>query len=268
MHTSPHTAAAPALHPALWVAAISVTVFSVVGIASLTGAFERKPTVETPPVAVASAVAPAPVSEAPPAQVAAIEPVVTPAVAPEAPVKKKAALAKPVSAPVTKAVHAAPPAAPRALRVADQSHDSGIDVTPAYPQYDAHTPPQPYASPGEVDRYTAPACANCGVIESVRAVQAAGRPSGLGAAAGGVVGGLLGNNVGKGGGRTVATLIGIAGGAFAGHQIEKTQRSVTQYEVSVLMDSGERRTITLDAEPTWRAGDKVRLEDGNLTWAG
>jgi outer membrane lipoprotein SlyB len=268
MDTSPRTAATPALHPALWVAAISVTIFSAVGIASLTGAFERKPTVETPPVAVAAAVVPAPVPEAPPAQLAASEPVTTPAPAPEAQAKKKVAVAKHAVAPVTKAVHAAAPAAPRAVRVADQSHDSGIDVTPAYPQYDAHTPPQPYASPDADTRFTAPVCANCGVIESVRAVQAAAKPSGLGAAAGGVVGGLLGNNVGKGGGRTVATLIGIAGGAFAGHQIEKTQRSVTQYEVNVLMDSGERRTVTLDAEPTWRAGDKVRLQDGNLAWAG
>lgn len=42
-----------------------------------------------------------------------------------------------------------------------------------------------------------------------------------GAVAGGLVGGLLGNQVGGGKGKTLATLAGAAGGALAGHEIQK-----------------------------------------------
>lgn len=42
-----------------------------------------------------------------------------------------------------------------------------------------------------------------------------------GAVVGGLVGGLLGNQIGGGRGRTLATLAGAAGGAFAGHTIQR-----------------------------------------------
>lgn len=88
-----------------------------------------------------------------------------------------------------------------------------------------------------------------------------------GTVAGAVIGGLLGNQVGKGSGRTIATLIGIAGGAYAGHQVEKTQRTSSRWEVGVRMENGEYRTVTLDAEPVWRTGDKVRLQGNRLVMA-
>lgn len=42
-----------------------------------------------------------------------------------------------------------------------------------------------------------------------------------GAVVGGVVGGLLGNQIGGGKGKKLATVAGAAGGAFAGHEIQK-----------------------------------------------
>jgi uncharacterized protein YcfJ len=67
----------------------------------------------------------------------------------------------------------------------------------------------------------ASACGDCGVVESIRAVEARGEGSGLGAIGGAVVGGILGNQVGRGSGRTAATVAGAGAGAYAGHEIEK-----------------------------------------------
>jgi outer membrane lipoprotein SlyB len=276
MNAQARTPSAAPLHPALWVAAISVTAFSAVGIAALTGAFERKapetpapisaaavqetPAV-TPPVARAVA-EPEPAQAATPEPAAVVEPV--PVVQPPAAKTHTARAVAKVAAPkkVPVAEHTAViPQDGQAVKVAQQTYDPGIDVTSAPPP-----PHEPAVSrPDNEYRVPPPACADCGVVEAVRPVQAPGEASGMGAAAGGVVGGLLGNAVGKGTGNTIATIIGVAGGAYAGHQIEKTQRKSTHYEVDVRMSGGERRTVTLDTEPVWRAGDKVKVQNGKLT---
>ena len=46
-----------------------------------------------------------------------------------------------------------------------------------------------------------------------------------GMAIGGVAGGLLGNQIGGGKGRTIATVAGAAGGAYAGKKIQENQQS-------------------------------------------
>lgn len=249
MNAPARAASASSLHPALWVAAVSVTAFSAVGIAKMSGAFG--------PV---EAAAPAPaVAAAPQAETAPVPPPAARVAPAEKPADKPAAKAVP-----PKKVHVADAGEARAVRVADQRYDSGIDVIPAQPR-NAYEQTLPRS---ETDyRAPAPVCADCGVVESVREVKAAADPSGLGAAAGGVVGGLLGNQVGKGSGRTIATLIGIAGGAYAGHQVEKTQRTSSRWEVGVRMENGEYRTVTLDAEPVWRSGDKVKLQGSRLVMA-
>lgn len=93
------------------------------------------------------------------------------------------------------------------------------------------------------------ACANCGVIEAVRAVQQKGQGSGVGAVAGGVLGGVVGNQMGKGSGKTAMTVLGAIGGGFAGNEVEKQTRTVTVYEVRVRMDDGSVRTFTQSTEP-------------------
>lgn len=96
----------------------------------------------------------------------------------------------------------------------------------------------------------APACRNCGVVEWVETVQRQGKPQGIagtqvtpGMAIGGVVGGLLGNQVGHGGGRAAATVIGAAGGAYAGNAIEKNQVKYTAYVMHIRMQDGTMRTV-------------------------
>lgn len=111
----------------------------------------------------------------------------------------------------------------------------------------------------------APICTSCGVVTSVNAIKQQGEGSGLGAVAGGVVGGLLGNQVGGGSGKKIATVAGAAGGAFAGHQVEKNMKSSTHYEVTVKMDDGAVRTFPFDAQPAFQTGSKVRVINGNLT---
>ncbi len=108
-------------------------------------------------------------------------------------------------------------------------------------------------------------CANCGTVDAVRTLEKPGEGSAVGVIAGGLLGGLLGHQIGQGRGNTAATIVGAAGGAYAGHQIEKNVNKVIHYEVSVRMDDGTPRTVSYDVEPGFRAGDKVRFVDGRLT---
>lgn len=102
------------------------------------------------------------------------------------------------------------------------------------------------------------ACDNCGVIESVQAVQQKGQGTGLGAVTGGVLGGVVGNQVGKGEGKTAMTILGALGGGLAGNEVEKRQRSETVYEVRVRMNDGSTRTFTQKTEPA--TGTRVVVE--------
>jgi outer membrane lipoprotein SlyB len=113
-----------------------------------------------------------------------------------------------------------------------------------------------------------PMCRDCGTVEGIREVKQRGDGSGIGAVAGGVAGAVLGRNVGNGRGRTIATVVGALGGALAGHQVEKHVRTNTAYEVSVRMEDGSVRTVTETAQPTWRSGDKVRIENGRIAALG
>ncbi len=110
-------------------------------------------------------------------------------------------------------------------------------------------------------------CADCGVVDSVRAVEVKGEGSGLGAVAGGVVGGLLGNQVGGGSGRTAMTVVGAGAGAYAGHEVEKNMKKSVNYQIRVRMDDGSYRTIHA-AQPGVDVGQRVKLRDGRLVSAG
>ncbi len=107
-------------------------------------------------------------------------------------------------------------------------------------------------------------CYDCGRVESVRAVQIAAQPSGVGIVAGAVLGGVLGNQVGGGNGKKLATVAGAVGGGYAGNEIEKRTRKTGAYEVSVRMEDGKMRTFPYDHQPNWSAGDRVRVVDGYL----
>jgi outer membrane lipoprotein SlyB len=105
-------------------------------------------------------------------------------------------------------------------------------------------------------------CKDCGVVQSVNAIQQQGQSSGVGMVAGGVVGGVVGHQIGSGRGNTVATIAGAGLGAVAGNQIEKNTKTKTSWSVSIRMDNGALRTFSYSSQPAVVAGDRVKLVDG------
>ncbi|HMM72251.1 MAG TPA: glycine zipper 2TM domain-containing protein [Rhodocyclaceae bacterium] len=265
---SPRADAGGRLHPVIWVAAGAVTLAGLTVAASFSGLLPAR---QAPAAQALSAPTPA---------VSPTGPSLAPSVAAPGPTPPVQVIVNP--APAVRAVpHSAAGAAPSATVVSKRpparsvvtsgtSRDTGIDVTDATPapapradgRYEDTREPS-WNPRREPDFRTTSYCADCGVVQAVRPIRRGENASGLGAAVGGVVGGLLGNQVGAGKGRDLATIVGIAGGAYAGHQIEKSQRATQAYEVSVRMRDGTTQTLTTD-EPNWRAGDPVRLENGRL----
>jgi len=108
-----------------------------------------------------------------------------------------------------------------------------------------------------------------GVVQSVELVRQdrggiGGSGFGLGTVAGAVVGGVVGSQVGSGSGATAATVIGAAGGAYVGHELEKRQQQqqADAYRINVRMDDGSYQALTQSTSAGLRAGDRVRIENG------
>lgn len=110
----------------------------------------------------------------------------------------------------------------------------------------------------------AASCGNCGIVESVRAVEAKGEGTGLGAVAGGITGALIGTQVGNGNGRTLATVAGAAGGAYAGNEIEKNTRKHVSYRIRVRMGDDSVRTVYQRSAPSVAPGERVKIVDGTV----
>jgi outer membrane lipoprotein SlyB len=201
------------LNPLLTVAAISLTAFSAIGVATLTGMIpSSKGQVQE--------------LQLPKDMVKPIEP----------------AISHPVTRPAARK--------PVVRKVTPQSTEPAV-----YREF-SETPrvaeaPKPQLPVGQL-----------AVVESVREVKEPGDAKGVGAVAGGVVGGVVGNKLGKGKG--LVTILGAAGGAFAGHQIEKHARATKHWETAVRLDDGSQRTLSSDVQPVWHAGDRVRLVNDKL----
>ena len=206
------------LHPLLTAAAISVTVFSAVGVGTLTGLVP--PSIGSQKEAVL---------ELPKEVVKPIEPAITHPV----PVKK-AQVARPAkprtSEPVVYREYAE---APRIAQIET---------------------PKPVVQPG-----------NLATVQSVREVKDPGQHTGLGPIAGGIAGAVLGDQIGgKGNTRKVLTVLGAAGGAYAGREIEKHARATKHWEIDVRRDDGVQETVRSDVAPPYQPGERVRLIDGRL----
>ena len=110
-------------------------------------------------------------------------------------------------------------------------------------------------------------CKDCGTVTEVKTVKTKGEASGGGAVLGGVVGGVIGHQIGSGRGNTAATVVGAGAGAYAGHQVEKNQKSTTSYQVIVKMDEGSSpstRTFNFASPTSYKVGDKVKIVDKKL----
>ena len=190
------------LHPLLTAAAISLTVFSAVGIAALTGVL--------------------------PHSRGSGEPVTV--IAPEA--RKPIEHAVTMPAPVAHAPHAA-----RAPRT-----------------YEA---PKPAPLPAQLSGVG-------GVIESVQEIEKKGENPIAGPIIGGIAGAVLGHQIGSGTGRTVATAVGAGAGILGGKVIEQKVRATKHWEVTVRLEDGSTKTISSESQPAWRAGERVRVVDGQI----
>ena len=113
-------------------------------------------------------------------------------------------------------------------------------------------------------------CQSCGVVESVRQVQAPVRDNSdhlIGTIAGGVAGGVVGNQFGGGNGKTALTVLGAVGGALAGREVERNirqQQTVTHYELTVRMSDGSARQFRSAQPFAFASGDRVRVENNQL----
>ncbi len=103
-------------------------------------------------------------------------------------------------------------------------------------------------------------------VQAVREVKDPGQHTALGPIAGGIAGAVIGDQIGKGKGTTrkVLTVLGAAGGAFAGREIEKQARATSHWEVDVRRDDGAYETVRSEVAPAWQPGERVRLLDGRL----
>jgi len=212
------------LHPLLTAAAISVTVFSAAGVAALTGLL---------PHSLGSS------KEAEPVVAAS-----TPAApAPQAALETSMPAAAPQATPVVK---------PRPVhRAAKPEPAQPVQMAAAAPIAQA---PQPAVPAGVF-----------GTVESVKEVTTPGDgSSGVGAIGGGIAGAVIGNQFGHGSGRSIMTVLGAAGGALAGKEIEKQHNATKRWDVTVRMDDGSYHTLPSPSLPYWHAGDRVRFLDGKL----
>lgn len=222
------------MHPLVAVAAVSVILFSLVGMGAITGLI---------PTSHSQSAATSPVSAAePPARpvesIRAAEAADKPAPSAPKPARNKVAAKRTA------------PAAPM--------HVAMVDA----PLPAAQIPPP---QPATMVLPPKPPCRECGVIETVREIEIKGAATGSGAAIGGIAGGLLGRQTGNGRGRDVMTVLGAIGGAVAGHEVEKNVNKIKRYEIAIRFDDGTSRLITQDYQPTWRPGDRVKVVDSVIT---
>ena len=105
-----------------------------------------------------------------------------------------------------------------------------------------------------------------GVVQSIDLVRndgIGGTGIGVGAIAGAVVGGIVGNQVGAGQGKTAATVLGAAGGAYAGNQLQKRNEQQTDgYKFTIRMRDGSYQTLTQTTNADIRVGDRVQIDNG------
>ena len=107
-------------------------------------------------------------------------------------------------------------------------------------------------------------CRDCGTVSDIREYEKKGDGSGLGAVAGGVAGALLGNQVGNGNGRTAMTILGAAGGAYAGNAVEKNVKANKMTEVTVRFEDNTSRVFSYNNPVGYRIGDRVKVVNGQL----
>ncbi len=273
IQTAPQ-AVIPTLYKA---AAVSVIALSLAGIGAITGVLPVKRA--DAPQSVVGAVQPALVAPAAQAALAAPAAMVPAQPAPAAPVVAQApAVERTVERTAERVVERAPK--PRVVRTTSRRIDEpSISASPvsnhpvavsasgsdAGPYGQLPYGQQPYPQTAQVNTPVKAVCHSCGTVESIREIEKPGEGSGLGMAGGAIGGAVVGKQFGNGRGRDALTILGAIGGGYAGHQVEKNMRTTKSYEVQVRMEDGSLRALPSATAPSWRAGDRVKVEGGSIS---
>lgn len=106
-------------------------------------------------------------------------------------------------------------------------------------------------------------CALCGTIESIRTIEVPDQVSApVGAAD-------FGNpsEAGAASANTAASVLDTLSGVVTGNAAEKNVRKRLVYRITLRMDDGSFRAISLSSPPSFTVGEKVRVVEGRLVRA-
>jgi outer membrane lipoprotein SlyB len=103
------------------------------------------------------------------------------------------------------------------------------------------------------------------VVSIQETMQASQSGSVVGAIGGALLGAALGSQIGGGSGSTIAATVGGVGGSMAGSSAGAKAGEKMVWRVAVRFDDGIDRTVTVSERPTYRPGDKVRVQQGVIT---
>ena len=103
-----------------------------------------------------------------------------------------------------------------------------------------------------------PVCAECGKVTAVTMAEKKGESGAVGLITGAVVGGVLGHQIGGGTGKTLATVAGAEGGAYAGKKVEEKANTQKVWTVSVRYADGRNGSFEFTQDPGMRVGDAVK----------
>lgn len=104
-----------------------------------------------------------------------------------------------------------------------------------------------------------------GSVRSIEVIALDNRSTGGGAVLGAVLGGVIGNQFGRGSGRSIATGVGVIGGAVAGNQVEQNSKSAKEiYRVTVDFDNGRTQLFDYQQIGDLRRGDRVRVAGSQI----
>jgi len=143
---------------------------------------------------------------------------------------------------------AAPPPMAPARRVERSERSVPVVVAPA-----ATLPVSRIVAPDSI-------CADCAVVESIRAPQGGAGPGNLGAVSGALIGAVLGEGAREAHMRRIARIHGTVTGALTGRRGDRDGSARGRYEVVFRFSSGAAQTHTFASEPVFEVGDAVRLD--------
>ena len=125
---------------------------------------------------------------------------------------------------------------------------------------------QQYPSQNYPSQNYRPQGVSYGTVDRIELVRSGDSNNVAGTIIGGIIGGVIGHQIGNGNGQTAATVVGAAGGAYVGNQIEQRRRTANEtFRVTVRMDNGSYQTITENNISDLRTGDRVRIDGNGLS---